>query len=87
MKYKVFFSDNALKQLKKLDKHISALIIGWIDKNLEGTNNPRQHGKALVANRNGQWRYRIGDYRAICEIQDNKITILVLEIGHRRSIY
>ena len=87
MKYKVVFSDNALKQLKKLDKHISALIIGWIDKNLEGTNNPRQHGKALVANRNGQWRYRIGDYRAICEIQDNKITILVLEIGHRRSIY
>ena len=82
MKYKVFFSDNALKQLKKLDKHISALIIGWIDKNLESTNNPRQHGKALVANRNGQWRYRIGDYRAICEIQDNKITILVLEIGH-----
>ena len=87
MKYKVVFSDNALKQLKKLDKHISALIIGWIDKNLEGTNNPRQHGKALVANRNGQGRYRIGDYRAICEIQDNKITILVLEIGHRRSIY
>ena len=87
MKYKVVFSENALKQLKKLDKHISALIIGWIDKNLEGTNNPRQHGKALVANRNGQWRYKIGDYRAICEIQDNKITILVLEIGHRRSIY
>jgi len=87
VKYKVVFSDNALKQLKKLDKHISALIIGWIDKNLEGTNNPRQHGKALVANRNGQWRYKIGDYRAICEIQDNKITILVLEIGHRRSIY
>jgi len=87
VKYKVVFSDNALKQLKKLDKHISALIIGWIDKNLEGTNNPMQHGKALFANRNGQWRYRIGDYRAICEIQDNKITILVLEIGHRRSIY
>ena len=87
MKYKVVFSDNALKQFKKLDKHISALIIGWIDKNLEGTDNPRQHGKALVANKNGQWRYRIGDYRAICEIQDTKITILVLEVGHRRSIY
>ena len=87
MKYKVVFSDNALKQLKKMDKHIAALIIGWIDKNLVGTNNPRQHGKALVANKNGQWRYRIGDYRAICEIQDNKITILVLEVGHRRNIY
>ena len=87
MKYRVVFSENALKQLKKLDKHISALIIGWIDKNLEGTSNPRQHGKALIANKTGQWRYRIGDYRAICEIQDSKITILVLEIGHRRSIY
>ena len=87
MKYKVVFSENALKQLKKLDKHISALIIGWIEKNLEGTNNPRQHGKALLANRDGQWRYRIGDYRVICEIQDSKITILVLEIGHRRNIY
>ena len=42
MKYKVVFSENALKQLKKSDKHISALIIGWIDKNLEGTSNPRQ---------------------------------------------
>ena len=87
MKYKVVFFDNALKQLKKLDKHISALIIGWIEKNLEGTTNPRQHGKALTANRTGQWRYRIGDYRAICEIEDEKITILVLEIGHRKSVY
>ncbi len=87
MKYKVVFSENALKQLKKLDKYISVLIIGWIDKNLEGTSNPRQHSKALVANRDGQWRYRIGDYRAICEIQDSKITILVLEIGHLRNIY
>ena len=87
MKYKVVFSENALKKLKKSDKHISALIIGWIDKNLEGTSNPRQHGKALIANKTGQWRYRIGDYRAICEIQDSKITILVLEVGHRRSIY
>ena len=87
MKYKVVFSDNALKQIKKMDKHISLLIIGWIEKNLEGTSNPRHFGKALVANKNCQWRYRIGDYRAICEIQDNKITILVLEIGHRKNIY
>ena len=87
MNYKVVFSDEALKQLKKIDKHIAALIIGWIEKNLEGTTNPRQHGKALTANRSGQWRYRIGDYRAICEIHDERITILVLEIGHRRNVY
>lgn len=87
MQYKVLFSDEAKKQLKKLDKHVASLIIGWIEKNLEGTTNPRQHGKGLTSNRSGQWLYRIGDYRLICDIQDEEITILVLEVGHRRSIY
>ena len=87
MKYKVIFSNKAIKELKKMDKHTSSLIIGWIEKNLEGCENPRVHGKGLVENRSGQWRYRIGDYRLICEIQDEKITILVLEVGHRKNIY
>ena len=87
MKYKVILSEKARKALKKLDKHTSSLIIGWIEKNLEGCENPRIHGKGLVANRSGQWRYRIGDYRLICDIQDKKIIIYVLEVGHRREIY
>ena len=87
MKYKVIFSNKAIKELKKMDKHTSSLIIGWIEKNLEGCENPRVHGKGLVENRSGQWRYRIGDYRLICEIQDEKITILVIEVGHRKNIY
>ena len=87
MKYKVILSEKARKALKKLDKHTSSLIIGWIEKNLEGCENPRIHGKGLTSNRSGQWRYRIGDYRLICEIQDKKITILVLEAGHRKRIY
>ena len=87
MKYKVILTDRALKTLKKLDKHTSALIIGWIEKNLEGCENPRIHGKGLTADRTGQWRYRVGDYRIICEIQEEEITILVLEIGHRIDIY
>ena len=87
MKYKVVFSNRVIKELKKMDKHTSALIIGWIEKNLEGCENPRIHGKGLIENRSEQWRYRIGDYRLICEIQEEKITILVLEIGHRRNIY
>ena len=87
MKYKVVFSVMARKQLKKLDKHISALILGWIEKNLEECDNPRQHGKALTGDKSGQWRYRIGDYRIICEILDEEIQILVLEIGHRKKIY
>ena len=86
MKYKVLFTTRALKQIKKLDKYTSALIIGWIDRNLVDCENPRLYGKALIANKSGQWRYRIGDYRIICEIQDEKITILVLEVGHRKYI-
>ena len=87
MKYRVELTDRVIKQLKKLDKHTSALIIGWIEKNLEGCENPRVHGKGLTANITGQWRYRIGNYRLICEIKDKEVLILVLEVGHRREIY
>ena len=87
MKYKVEYTAQAVMQLKKLDKHTAALIYGWIDKNLVDCENPRLHGKGLTANRSGQWRYRIGDYRLIAEIQDEIITILLLNIGHRREIY
>ena len=87
MKYKVVITDTARKQLKKLDKFIAGMIIGWMKKNLEGCSDPRRHGKALTANRSGEWRYRVGDYRIIAEIQDDKIIILILTIGHRREIY
>ena len=87
MKYHVEFSKSVLKQLKKMDKAEAALIIGWIRKNLENCDNPRVHGKGLTANRSGQWRYRVGDYRIIAEILDDKVVILVLNIGHRRDIY
>lgn len=87
MKYHVEFTKEALKQLKKMDISNASLILGWIRKNLENCENPRIHGKGLVANRSGQWRYRIGDYRIIAEILDDKVLILVLNIGHRRDIY
>ena len=87
MKYTVLLSGKARKNLKKLDKTVSSMLIAWIRKNLHGTENPRAHGKKLTANFGGLWRYRVGDYRIIAEIQDEIITILVLEIGHRRDIY
>ena len=87
MTYHVELTKRAIKDLKKLDKHTASLITGWLRKNLEGCENPRQHGKGLTANRSGQWRYRIGDYRIIADIQDDKVLILVLNIGHRREIY
>ena len=85
--YKVETTARFDKEFKKLDKYTQRMITAWIDKNLEGSENPRVHGKGLTANRSGQWRYRIGDYRLICEIQDNKLVILALTIGHRRAIY
>lgn len=87
MSYHVEFTETALKELKKMDRQTVRLILGWIRKNLEGCENPRQHGKGLTANRSGQWRYRVGDYRLLAEIQDDKIIILIVHIGHRSEIY
>lgn len=87
MKYKVEFTEKSLKQLKKMDKHTASLILGWIRKNLEGCENPRQHGKGLTADKSGQWRYRVGDYRLLAEIEDDRIVILILSVGHRRDVY
>lgn len=87
MKYTVEYTKRAIKQLKKLDKQTSALILGWIEKNLVDCENPKQFGKGLTANRKGEWRYRIGDYRLIADIEEDKIIILILNIGHRRDIY
>lgn len=87
MKYEVIFSDSALKQLKKLDKYTAKLIMSWIKKNLIGCENPRVHGKGLTNNKSGYWRYRIGDYRLIAEIQEEKVIILIVNVGHRSKIY
>lgn len=87
MNYKVEYTARAVKELKKLDKPTRALIFGWIEKNLVGCEDPRRHGKALTANHRGQWRYRIGDYRLIADIQDDRILILIMTIGHRRDVY
>ena len=86
-KWEIRFSDEALKQLKKLDRYTVRLIDSWIAKHLEDCENPRATGKPLTANRSGEWRYRIGDYRMLCEIRDNVLLILVIKIGHRRDVY
>jgi plasmid stabilization system protein len=87
MSFRIVFSEKALKQLKKLDRSTASLITGWLRKNIEGCSNPRQHGKGLTADRSGQWRYRVGSYRIIVDINDEKVLVLVLEIGHRKNIH
>ena len=85
--YNVELSERFKKEFRKLDKYTQRIIRGWINKNLVGTTDPRSRGKGLTANRSGQWRYRIGDYRLICLIEDDKLVIIDLSIGHRRDIY
>ncbi len=87
MRFTVVFSEKALKQLKKMDRYTATFITAWLRKNIEGCSDPRLYGKGLTANKQGQWRYRVGDYRIITEIQDDKVIVLVLEIGHRKNIY
>ena len=75
------------REFKKLDRYTQRMVKAWIEKHLVGCDDPRIYGKGLTANRSGQWRYRIGDYRMICLIEDEKLIILALSIGHRSSIY
>lgn len=85
--WSVEFSDVALRALKKLDKPTAALILGYIEKKLQHCDDPRVMGKPLTANHQGKWRYRIGDYRLLCLLEDERIIITIIEIGHRRDIY
>lgn len=85
--YRVEYSKRATRELKKLDRYTRQMIYSWISKNLVGCEDPRRRGKGLTADRRGQWRYRIGDYRLICHINDNKLIILALSVGHRRKVY
>jgi len=87
MRFRVETTSRFDKEFKKLDKYTQRMLKAWIEKNLVDCEDPRLHGKGLTENRSGQWRYRIGDYRIICEIQDDALIILALSVGHRREIY
>ena len=85
--YSVRFEKPAQKSLTNIDKNDSRIIMAWISKNLVNCQNPYVHGKALQGNLQGKWRYRVGNYRLIANIDAENVIILVLVIGHRREIY
>lgn len=87
MSYRVKTTPKFDKEFTKLDKYTQRMIKAWIDKNLVNCEDPRAHGKALTADRSGQWRYRIGDYRLLCLIEDHELVILAMSVGHRREVY
>ena len=87
MIYELKYEAKAVRQIKKLDPATRKLIKSWIEKNLLNTTDPRQHGKALTGTLGQYWRYRVGDYRILAEINDTEIVIILIEVGHRRDIY
>lgn len=87
MTYDVKYEKKAVKQIQKLDATVQKLLKTWIEKNLIGTTNPRQHGKGLTGDKSNYWRYRVGDYRVLAEIRDAEVIIIIIEVGHRSRIY
>lgn len=85
--FRVDYTPDAQKIIDKLDNSVRTRILDWINKNLEGCENPRLHGKALKGNLKGRWRYRVGNYRIISEIHDDKVVILVVDVDKRNDAY
>ena len=85
--YSLYFEKNAIKQISKIDKTQQVLLLSYIEKNINGTTEPRSYGGPLKGNLINYWRYRVGDYRIIAEINDYEVKILIIEVGHRKEIY
>ena len=87
MQWIIKYDSKALQELIKLDKQTIKHIRKYLEERVAASDNPRAYGKALSSNLAGLWRYRVGDYRIIVEIQDNEFIILAVKIGHRSKIY
>jgi mRNA interferase RelE/StbE len=86
--WRIEFDQGALKDLKKLDRGVAARITSFLKTRVADSPDPRGIGSALKGSEPGEfWRYRVGDYRIICEIQDEQLVILAVSIGHRREVY
>ena len=87
MVWTIDYSDTAKTQLRKLDKQTARRILDFMDERVIARDDPRIAGKALTGPLGGLWRYRVGDYRVICEINDGSLRILVVQLGNRREVY
>ena len=87
MVYKLEFSKRFDRQFSKLDKSTQRYIFNWLIKHLDHVENSRYSGKSLTGNKQGLWRYRIGNYRVIVDISDTNCVIIAVEVGHRKFIY
>ena len=87
MAWTIDYTQTALNQLRKLDKQSARRILDFLDERVAQRDDPRSTGKALTGPLCGLWRYRVGDFRVICEIHDGALRVLVVELGNRREVY
>lgn len=86
MSWRVEYTKSARRDLKKLDRQVQRRVLDWMAEHIAGCDNPRYTGKRLVGNLSG-WRYRVGDYRVVCRLKDDVVTVDVVHVGHRREVY
>ena len=87
MAWRIEITETAKKQLAKLDQQAQKDILRYLRKKIGNDEDPRRYGAALRRELTGRWKYRVGSYRIICDIQDAKVLVLVLMIGHRSKVY
>ena len=86
MAWRIEFTHTAEKQIVRLDRQAQTSILSYLRQRVQPSENPRQFGKALHGDKQGLWRYRVGKHRIICDIQDKKLTVLVLAVAHRKEV-
>ena len=87
MAWQIEYDPGALQDLKKLDRAVQREIIDYMDNRIANPRTPKDFGKPLRGSRFGLWRYRVRDYRIICELQEKRLVVLVVAVGHRSTIY
>jgi mRNA interferase RelE/StbE len=85
--WKIEYDEGALADLKKLDRQIQREILDYVKKRIGASEDPRTFGKPLRHSKFGLWRYRVRDYRIICELGDAQLRVLVVAVGHRSIVY
>ncbi|MEA3292352.1 MAG: type II toxin-antitoxin system RelE/ParE family toxin [Pseudomonadota bacterium] len=87
MAWTIKYATTAEKQLRKLDRQIARRIVDFMDNRIAALDDPRGIGKTLSGPLGDLWRYRVGDYRVICDINNDELTVIVVRVGHRRKVY
>jgi mRNA interferase RelE/StbE len=87
MAWKIEFDPGARRELEKLDKSVSNRILKFLHERVAALDDPRKIGERLQGTLRQLWKYRVGDYRLICSLNDDRLVVIVVRIGHRRQIY